>query len=345
MLHFTLCWLLVWSLEQEPLQRCFVQRCVAVLQSKGTVEAKGAALHFLEKLKTREVHAAIPAMEALLDAKESPSLRCSTAYALGGLAYHHKLPCPRSLVKALLDQDEEVAESASTMVGISSRFHQDSLDLLLQACRSPSSQVRSSIIFVLPIAERNDPRVKAMLLNAQTDINPNVRGNAHVALFKLTDQLEPYLTHLIKAQEVPDEVFGKVDNTTDAGKRDETVIRLYQLSAAMRFVEFSEHRAQEYSLLLCKFLDSREVPLRWGAIRLAKASFRKIDVESALNANKTPNPVRERFTKSAAILLQLDILGRLTQLEKHDPERHVRTYAGEAISEIRLVRDQLTLPK
>lgn len=325
--------------EQVPVvQNAILQTNIKVLQSSNSDEARIAALKWLETTHAEEATIAFPAIEALLKGDHSQDVRSSAATCLGLIALHRKLPCPHALLVALLDEDEDVAWSASNVAGAFEKFSDKAVDPLLKYFSSDRKPLRSNVVIMLGRTGK-DQKVLDALEQAMSDPSPSVRNNAHIACFSATGNFERFLKYTLLVLDDQEGVLGKVDESTEEGKHEKEAIDLILLGVHSRMIRWSESDADKYVTALLLILKSEQATLRRAAIFAIKNCFIKVDLDYFLNEhaeqNAKPDLIRERQPKAAKLLWEKDILGNLQQIEKKDPDPRVRHRAAFAIEEIK----------
>jgi HEAT repeat protein len=309
------------------------------LELTNPVEERLGALKWLESnCKAKNSRLAIPTLEECLRKDPEPSVRESAAYRLASIGCEQRVPCPLALLEALFDADRNVSESANSCVPAFDKFPPQAVEILLRCTRSTNDNIRGNCLQPLAIAGGKNKQVVEAIEKAQQDERFVVRHNAHVALFKVNDDLETYATYLIRLQAAPDNLLGKIDEDSEEGKQDLAVKAYGQVGAALLFAVWSEDRPDELAAVLLKLLSSPSVPMRKEAVRLIGACAWKNmgrDEKGLLKSAEARDPKkRPEPSKVASRFEKLKAADELRKIAEKDPDDEVRASAVRALARL-----------
>jgi HEAT repeat protein len=236
------------------------------LQPKNSVPARSEAVKWLERhAEAKNAPLAIPALERCIRADPETKVREAAVECLALIAQKQQVPCPLSIVEAMLDKEEFVSQAAVALADQFKRFAPGSVKVLLRCARSDNPRLRGNCLTTLARAGGKDREVLEALEKAKQDKSFGIHHNAHCALFQANDNLEEFLTYLIRLQEDPEGVLGQVDTNSETGKQEMTTQNLVRISAALLVIGWSDQRADDLAPALLKLLRSPSPILRRGA--------------------------------------------------------------------------------
>jgi HEAT repeat protein len=335
------------------------------LDAKNDRAARLDAVSWLNS-NSREKNAgvAIPALERCIRDDPDREVRRQAVLSLGLIAKHQDRACPLAVVEALLDKEDLVRWQASECAGLFKAYAPGSVEVLLRGAQSEDAEQRSTNLLHLGRAAGKDPKALEVIQKARRDKVFDVRHTAHCALFLANDKLDEFLVYLIRLREEPDAVLAPVPDDAEAQKRDRAQRNLILIGSAMRFMEWSERRADELAPLLLKLLDDKSPVLRRGGANLIGATAVKVDLSrepgvgvldsfkgdgiGALlpyiepDAAVKPGPVERAKppepSKAALLFEKLKAEDRLRELRDKDPDRGVRDAARNALARLAAVK-------
>jgi hypothetical protein len=331
------------------------------------LEPANTVLVRLEALKWLKGHCgaknaaqAIPMVEQCIRADPEAIVRNAAVEGLASLARKRQEPCPLAIIEAMLDKDEMVSQTADLNAGHFKRFAPGCVEVLLRCARSANANLRGSSLLHLAHAGGKDGRGLEAIEKAKDDKSFGVRHNAHCALFQANNNLQEFLTYLIRLQEDPAGVLGPVDTKSEDGKRELTVRNLAVLGSAAIVIEWSEDRAPDLAAALMKLLADPSPKIRRGAARLIGASAAKVELadidwktllepladadkwkkllEPLADADKSQKPLQR--SKAAVQFEKLKIAARLRELRDNDPDQRVRQAARTALERLAAVLEK-----
>jgi hypothetical protein len=315
-------------------KNCKLERLEAVEWLKRHAEAKNAQL-------------AIPALERCIRDDPEATIREAAVLGLGMISKKRKDPCPLVITEAMLDKDEFVSQMADGVAGWFKTYAPGSVEVLLRCAKSEDPELRAKCLTHLARAGGKDKKVLEAIEKAKKDESFGVRHNAHCALFQATDNLADFLGYLIRLEEDPEGVLGKVDADSEAGKLVLTRRNLGRISAAVLVAEWSDKRPDDLAPALLKLLASPSPEMRRGAARLigisaAKVDLTDYDVKNLLEPPLEPAKCQKPPQKSnvAVRFEKLKAEDRLRELCDDDPDRTVRAAARTALHRLATLQEK-----
>jgi hypothetical protein len=316
------------------------------LEAAPALTARLDALRWLQRhAAAKNAHLAVPALEKAIRADKEAKVRNEAVEARVSIARNRKDACPLAVVEALLDDDEAVRQTADLLAGQFKTFAAGSVEVLLRCAGSETGKGQLCLLHLARAAGK-DKRVLDAIEKATQDASFSVRHNAHVARFQANDNLEQFLTYLIRLQEDPDGVLGKVDPLSEEGKREIVTRNLTRIGATVLIIEWSENRADDLAAALKKLLGSPMPLLRRGAVRLVGACATKVDPADLKKLlDLEPPPVvkpetRPQKSKAGVLFEKMKLDDVLRDLRKSDSDESVRRFADTALDRL----DKLKTP-
>jgi HEAT repeat protein len=322
----------------------------------------------LDALKWLNVHSrdknaglAIPALERCIHEDPESTVRAEAVLDLGLIAKDLQMPCPLVLVEALLDKEDAVRYQAESCTALFTKFAPGSVDVLLRCSRSENPSLRGDSLLILARAAGKDPKVLEVIEKGKQDKTFEVRHSAYCAAFKANDNLDEFLTYLIRVREHPASVLSPEPADSETGRQERTMRNLLLLGSSMQMIEWSDKRPEEMAAVLVKLLDDKSPVFRRGAANLIGAAVVKTDLPDFskpgdhfppllpyLAVGELPEDLKmglepqERPEKSrvAVQLEKLKVADRLRQLRDDDPDRTVRTSARYALERLAHVQEK-----
>jgi hypothetical protein len=300
-----------------------------------------AAVQWLKRhLAAKNASLAVPALAQCIRKDADAKVRDAAVEALALIAQQRREPCPLAVVEAILDPDDYVSQTADGYATLFTSFAPGCVDVLLRCAAAEKVLLRGNCLFHLAVAAGKDPRVLQVLEKAKGEKSFWVRHNAHAAFFRATDNLEVFLTYLVRLREDPDGVLGKVDANSDDGKRERAARNLALIGSGARIVEWSDERADGLARALLQLLTDRSPLVRRGAARLvgitavktAPTDFRWQEwLDRDKKAVKPRGPSQP--SRVAEQLRKSNVEKRLRELRDSDPDQAVRRAAATALEQ------------
>lgn len=252
---------------------------IAILDSKSSNEDRLAALKWIQNHKAaKQSLDAVSILEKLVVNDSVPEVRESAVIALALICNQHKRPCPAVVIKAIRDKDEGVRSMAGAVAGLfRSELLVERVDLLLEACEDERPDVRSTCVTLIAHAAPKDSRVLAAIEKGKADKAFEVRLNAHCAKHTVSNDLNEFLTYMVRIRAEPEKMLDPLPTDSEAGKTQQCRCNLFVLSSAMSVASWSEDRPEELAKALLSLLDSKSAPIRREAIDLIGAAARHVD--------------------------------------------------------------------
>ena len=216
------------------------------------------AIELLHKeFEAKGAEKAIPALAACAEEDDS-FIRLQSLRVLSLVTVTRDLPCPASLVKALLDPDEHVRTVATNNVGAFKTYSKESLSIAYQALKNDDYDVRNTALDVIKGAGANDPKALAAVKEALNDKNRMVRDNAQVALWKLTGDRELKVRNLVERFVAPDprKVSPPLSNA------EICAVKLVRIGAQYGLRDMSREQPRDVAALLLKLTKDGEPSIR-----------------------------------------------------------------------------------
>ena len=280
-------------------------------------------LNAIERLhdesKSNGAEKAIPGLSVCAK-DDDPVIRRRSLTALTMIAVHHKLPCPGPLVSALLDPDVDVRNSATNFVPAFNEYSKESLAVAYQALEHEDYNVRSSALEVIKGAGMNDKVALAAVKKALNDKNLMVRGNAQVAMWKLTGDQELKVRNLVERFVAPDPQSIKPPiSNSEIG-----AIKLVKVGAPISLHDMSREQPREVATLLVKLTKDKQSSIRMGAASMLGVCFGFPDGYDETDADRA----KRRLTADMGIQKALQDL-------RNDSDENVRSSAKAALEQLR----------
>jgi hypothetical protein len=299
----------------------------------------------------------ISLLEELARKDPESTVRQTAVAALVHIAHRHDVPCPLGLILALRDPVDEVRWMASVLGGpYERRMAPGAFDALLAATADERAEVRSIALIHLSQAAGKDPKGRAVIEKAKADKNFDVRNSAHIAWFKVTDDMAEFLAYTIRVREEPQRVLNVLPEGSEEAKTQQYQRNMFILGSASRIADWNEDRPDALAVGLLKLLEDKSALIRRGAVDLMGNSAQRIEkVKTPEGPFGTPlhsNPFEAIFpyietgtpvpkekpspqplpSKTYASLLARKADVRLYDLAAKDPDETVRASARQALS-------------
>lgn len=188
--------------------------------------------------------------------------------AMGIIKYKSKFECPKTLVEAIDDEDEEIAAYADAGVGASEKFSKTAIPLIFEAAKSKEPNMRTTAVFALGTLAANSPRAANELKRLMNDPDEGVKYNAHNAHFRATGEFRRYVTFLLRLHSTPHQ---DLPEETPSQKRKKEWTELAHLSTAIQFYTFNKDRPKELANELIANLTHKESGVRYAALQQLRA--------------------------------------------------------------------------
>jgi hypothetical protein len=279
---------------------------------------------------------------------------------MGNIEKHLDHPCPVVLVEALLDKDDNVRYAAGAEIWFLRKSAAPGcVNVLLRGVRDDRDDIRNDCVMFLGHLAPKDARSLAAMDAAKTDRAYIVRNSAYCAKFIATDDLDENLRYMIRTREEPEEALKPAPLDTELAKRDRCARNLVEVASAMRLVEWSENRADQFAAELMKLLGDDSATTRRGAARIVGFASRKIalakqdeigqmtrgllpflaaDHEIIPKDSKPPANEKPEPSKLLYRLETLQVTERLKKMREADPDPTVREVAAWALERLEAVR-------
>ncbi|MGD0896325.1 MAG: HEAT repeat domain-containing protein [Thermoguttaceae bacterium] len=223
---------------------------MATLLGRGFPESvRGAAASRLSRSNPGD-----PVFSDLLKDR-NPSVRMAAVRAVGLNAFRAKKKlCPIEVIRALLDDNQEVRQTAANYTGVFERLPEEAFPVLVKALRHGDRDVRQSAAGDFhrlgKAAEQGVPE----LTKAMEDRDPFVRHNATVSLWHITRRAELVLRTNLQI----------LCGGTTERKRDESML----LVATASFIrKMGVEATQDTASALIGLLRDSSPTVRAGAVR------------------------------------------------------------------------------
>jgi HEAT repeat protein len=274
---------------------------------------------FQHEYKTKGAEKAIPGL-TICAKDDDPFIREESLNALTMIAFNRKLPCPDPLVNALLDPDKGVRTVATNSVGAFDEYSNESLAVAFRALEHNDYIVRSTALDVIKGAGRNDKTALEAVKKALNDKNLAVRGNAQVALWKLTGDPELKVRNLVERFAAPDP--GNADSTIS--EEEICAVKLGKLGAPICLRDMSREEPREVAALLIKLTKETSPSMRMGAASMLGVCFGFPEGYDETESDKT----KRRLTADMGVEKALQNL-------RDDPDETVRSSANAALVQLK----------
>jgi HEAT repeat protein len=272
-----------------------------------------------DESKSNGAEKAIPGL-SICAKDDDPVIRRRSLTALTMIAVHHKRPCPPPLVNALLDPDKDVRTVATNYVGAFDEYSHESLAVAYQALEQDDYNVRNSALEVIKIAGGKDKKALAAVKKALNDKNLMVRGNAQVAMWKLTGDHELKVRNLVERFVAPDPENIK----PPISKFEITAIKLGKLGAPYGLRDMSREQPREVAAMLIKLTKDKVPSIRMGAASMLGVCFGFPDGYDETDADRA----KRRLTADMGIQKALQDL-------RNDSDENVRSSAKAALEQLK----------
>jgi hypothetical protein len=240
--------------DASPTQADFRNQVKRLAPNQSPMERLEALKWLNGQSGRKNAHLAVAALDRCIRMDSEADVRKAAVECLALIAQKRQEPCPLVIVEAMLDRDELVSQTADACAGLFRTYAPGCVAVLLQCASSENNDLRSQCLLHLARAGGKDRKALEAVEKAKHDRTFGIRHNAHCAMFQATDNLEEFLTYIVRLQEDHDGVLGKVDTSTEAGKRELVMKNLASLGSAILVVEWSEKRPDELAPALLKLL-------------------------------------------------------------------------------------------
>jgi len=346
--------------DPTPTDADFAEQ-VRKLDAKNTKADRIAVLRWLNaNARAKNAGLALAALEKCIRSDPEMEVRRDAEMTLTTIARHLDKPCPLVLIEMLDDKEDEVRWMAGVDAALFKSFAPGSVDVLLRQVTSDKAEVRSTALFVLAHAGGKSQKVLDAIDKAKKDNVYDVRNSAHWARFTATDNLEEFLSYIIRTREDADAVLSPVPKDEEARKKDVSLRNLFIIGASVPLAEWSETRADELATILLKLLDDKAPLMRRGAASLIGVTVVKVEMaKEPLNPLKPETlpdlsryilpdkdakpPKKDEPPQKSKVCLQLEkqkVEEKLRKLRDDDPDRSVRDAAAGALKRWALVNEK-----
>ncbi len=323
--------------QSGPTDEEFQSR-LAKLDVKNKKDDRLEALRWIQnQTSAKNAGLAVAALSKCIREDPEADHRRRAVEALGTIAQTRKEPCPLALVEAVRDKSDDVNSLACAWVGLFDKLAPGSVDVLLRCASSDNEPQRGDCLYSLVRAGGKDEKIIAAIDKLQKDKEYGVRHNAQIAMFQATDNLEQLLRYMIRVQQDPESMLSLLDKNSQTGKAERTLLNLVQIGGALRKIEWSETRADDYAAALMKLLKDASPVMRRGAAQDIGASAAKVDIKDIdplelAPAKKKAEPKEPLQKSKVGIMLEkLKADERLRELRDNDPDESVRNAARTAL--------------
>jgi hypothetical protein len=292
----------------------------------------------------KKLEKAIPALERAIRTDSDKDVRLHAIRILTHMPLIRERPCPGVLIEAMTDPVEDVRWEASASVGTFKEVAPEAVPAVLRGMKNPNPQVRAHLVFPLAKLARKDAKLVAVIREATSDSDWDLRDCAYFALYRATDKLDDVLPYMVRERGAQEDarLAGRQESLEEKKLRENRNLRMIGAGAIM--VEWLDTRPDDVSRVLTALLDDKT-----AADRRAAALFLATFAIMNQNMRNKPPQARKEFgvsdyfsvnspedkaARTAQLrkqLSRLGLLGRLERLAASDPEPAVQRAAEKAL--------------
>ena len=194
------------SADPTPTDADFTEQ-LRKLDAKNDKADRIAVLRWLNwNAAAKNAGLAIPALEKCIRDDPAMEVRRDAIGTLMVIARKLDKPCPLVLIEMLQDKEDEVRWTAGVDAALFKTFAPGAVEVLLRQVASANAEVRSTSLYFLARAGGKDKKVLDAIDKAKKDKVYDVRHSAHCAWFTATDNLEEFVSYIIRTFEDGDAV-------------------------------------------------------------------------------------------------------------------------------------------
>lgn len=234
------------------------QLAINRLAADQPAELRKQTLEQLREKKAPEYKELIPLLTGMLEDADL-ELRYEVIVTLGLQLKYHEQPCSLKLVQACFNSTEK-QEEAIAVLGIFESFPKEAVPVFLEHVESENFMIRHSVMNFLGATSVSDEDVLLALRKGTEDPDILVRGNALVALARVSDDYELVVPRWIPIIE------SFYDDGSDAAKS-----QLAATGTMMALRRLGQQHPEEIGQVLMSLMDHESPEIRGPAARLLGA--------------------------------------------------------------------------
>jgi HEAT repeat protein len=315
-----------------------VRRLTEAKDSKEREKGAGWLGHYRKALA---VLAALPEVERAAAKDPSGEVRSRAVTAAGRIADANGSPCPRVVLDALQDEDTRLA-AGLVLEELETPLSEADRRRVIEFVVAHNRPHRQNEVGLLAGPAVRSPEAIKVIRALTTDPDREVRHNAYCALFRVTDQLDEFVHHIMWVHAEWAEAPEPGPSASEDEKNAAIWLGMVNLGAARLLAEWTQNRPMELRAALLKVTRSEWPRIRRAAVRqfgrYAEALAEAPTAKPPARADE-PDPfpgydAKKQRAGMAAVVRDPAARARLKELAEKDPDDRVRNAADAALRKL-----------